>query len=96
MASLMAAEIDSPWELPFTSSSQVELSKTQEDCTHKKSPTSIRVPDMFSSILSAEAVVNPHYLAVKEDGDRYFEEYVMTIGVELYHQTTTKLDRQSA
>lgn len=93
MAPSMIAEIDSQRELPSVSSGHVGFSQLQGAPSPSQRPTSIRVPDMFSSILSAKAIVNPHYLAVKEDGDRYIGEYVLQVGPEFQHRSIAKLDR---
>ncbi|KAI1419590.1 Presilphiperfolan-8-beta-ol synthase [Xylaria sp. FL1777] len=34
-------------------------------------PSSVRVPDLFSSIMSSRPVVNPNYFKVKAEGDRW-------------------------
>ena len=38
-------------------------------------PKSVRVPDMFGSIMSAEAQVNPHHFQVKAAADAFIAEY---------------------
>ncbi|KAL4880367.1 isoprenoid synthase domain-containing protein [Aspergillus karnatakaensis] len=42
-------------------------------CHHEKA---VRVPDMFSSIMSAEATVNPHHFKVKAAADSFIAEYL--------------------
>lgn len=38
-------------------------------------PKSVKVPDMFGSIMSAEAQVNPHHFRVKAAADAFIAEY---------------------
>lgn len=92
----MSAEIDSSSVLPSISSSrritaESELLESQETAHTRTRPTSIRVPDLFSSILSTKAALNPHYLTVKEEGDRWIGEYVISSDSECHRSSTTKV-----
>lgn len=100
MALSTRAEMDSSSELPSISLSRglisdVEDSECQKAVYARKFPTSIRVPDLFSSILSIKAVLNPHYLIIKEEGDRWIAEYVIVSSDhKRQRRSTAKLSRR--
>ena len=99
MASSMKTEIDLSSELPSVSSSvittpQIDLSEYKKAAHGRKRPASIRVPDLFSSILSVKAAVNPHYLAVKEEGDRWIGEYVISTSSAFHPRSIAERDRR--
>lgn len=50
----------------------VEINQKPQLNSH---PKSVTVPDMFGSIMSAEAQVNPHHFRVKAAADAFIAEY---------------------
>lgn len=78
MASLTTTDMDSSSSLASVFTMAITTSggtaEGQKPDPVRERPNFIRVPDLFSSIMSAEAVVNPHYLAVKDEGDRWIGE----------------------
>lgn len=95
MASPTTAEAGLSTEQPSIPSSpkttaHVELSDPQKAVHAGERPKSIRVPDLFSSILSAKAVLNPHYLAVKDEGDQWIGEYVISTSPDFYYSNDSE------
>ena len=58
-------------------------SSPSADSTHENGPDShdankdqvVTVPDMFSSIMAVEPVMNPNYLKVKSEGEAWIQRY---------------------
>ncbi|KAI3393167.1 hypothetical protein diail_4655 [Diaporthe ilicicola] len=79
MGSLTTADVESVSDLPSVTSSgattpEVGLTENEKLAPGCQRPLTIRMPDLFSSILSVKAVVNPHYEAVKAEGDRWIAD----------------------
>lgn len=55
-----------------------EGSETKEPAVHggssEREEKTVRVPDMFSSIMAVEPVVNPNYFKVKAKGDLWIQQ----------------------
>ncbi|RYC55945.1 hypothetical protein CHU98_g10275 [Xylaria longipes] len=51
------------------------LARTTQKPVHElEQRRSVRVPDLFSSIMSLNPVVNPNYFQVKAEGDRWIAQ----------------------
>lgn len=46
----------------------------QKPLHEREQRRSVRVPDLFSSIMSMKPVVNPNYFQVKAEGDRWIAQ----------------------
>lgn len=61
----------------FPQSSETSMSDLPESIEQPKGYRSVRVPDMFSSIMATKPVVNPNYFKVKAEGDRWIARYLL-------------------
>ncbi|OTA61599.1 Presilphiperfolan-8-beta-ol synthase [Hypoxylon sp. EC38] len=49
----------------------LRMSNGREPAKHEKKRRSVRIPDLFSSIMASKPVVNPNYFETKAEGDRW-------------------------
>ncbi|KAI0887012.1 Presilphiperfolan-8-beta-ol synthase [Annulohypoxylon maeteangense] len=61
----------SPVEQEYCTLAQFKPKSAPKPVMQPKERRSVRIPDLFSSIMSPRPVVNPHYFKVKVDGERW-------------------------
>jgi hypothetical protein len=76
IASSEASMVDSASSPPTPTSSGSDITEDLNPHTESVSKTPfLYVPDMFSSIMAVDPVVNPHYSEVKPKADDWITEY---------------------
>lgn len=57
-----------------TSAKTSPAEELQKEKRFAKRPPSVRIPDLFGSIMASKPIVNPNYFAAKAKGDRWIEK----------------------